>query len=101
MRVVVAMSGGVDSSVAALELVEAGHEVVGLSMQLYDQQQGARRGSAGAARSTTCTTRARTAAALGIPHYVMNFERQFEAAVVSVFVREYAAGRDSLRTVQR
>ena len=42
MRVVVAMSGGVDSSVAALRLVQAGHEVIGLSMQLYDQQAGDR-----------------------------------------------------------
>ena len=56
MRIVVAMSGGVDSSVAAALLAEQGHDVIGLSMQLYDQTRGADARSAAAARSTTCTT---------------------------------------------
>ncbi len=99
MRVVVAMSGGVDSSVAALQLVEAGHEVIGLSMQLYDQQQGAAR-FGGCCSLDDLQDARRTAAALGIPHYTMNFERQFETAVVSVFVREYAAGRTPIPCVQ-
>ena len=55
--IVVAMSGGVDSSVAAALLAEQGHEVIGLSMQLYDQAERRRRRSAAAARSTICTTR--------------------------------------------
>lgn len=99
MRVVVAMSGGVDSSVAALQLVEAGHEVVGLSMQLYDQQEGASR-FGGCCSLDDLHDARRTAAVLGIPHYIMNFERQFETAVVSVFVREYAAGRTPIPCVQ-
>ena len=94
MRVVVAMSGGVDSSVAAALLAEAGHDVVGVSMQLYDQRNGESFG-------TCCTLddlhdARRVAAALGVPHYILNFERQFEQAVVSNFVQEYTAGRTPL-----
>ena len=96
MRIVVAMSGGVDSSVAAALLAEQGHDVIGLSMQLYDQTRGDRTRSAAAARSTTCTTRGASPRRIDIPHYILNFERQFEEQVVSNFVREYAAGRTPL-----
>lgn len=98
MRIVVAMSGGVDSSVAAALLAEQGHDVVGLSMQLYDQREG----DNGFGRCCTLDDLAdarRTAAHLGIPHYIVNFERPFDDLVISNFVREYAAGRTPIPCV--
>jgi tRNA-specific 2-thiouridylase len=94
VRIVVAMSGGVDSSVAAALLSEQGHDVIGLSMQLYDQRGGESFGSC-------CTIddlydARRVAARLGFPHYIVNFEQRFQETVVSNFVREYAAGRTPL-----
>ena len=92
------MSGGVDSSVAAALLARQGHEVIGLSMQLYDQREGQ-------VRFGTCCTiddlhdARRVAARIGIPHYIVNFERQFADTVVSNFVREYAAGRTPIPCV--
>jgi len=92
MKIVVAMSGGVDSSVAAALLAEQGHEVIGVSMQLYDQAGGE------TSFGSCCTIddlhdARRVANAIGIPHYILNFEREFDEQVVSNFVREYAAGR--------
>jgi tRNA-specific 2-thiouridylase len=95
MRIVVAMSGGVDSSVAAALLAEQGHDVIGLSMQLYDQSEG--QTSFGSCCSIDDLHDARrVAAAINIPHYIVNFERQFDEQVVSNFVQEYAAGRTPL-----
>jgi tRNA-specific 2-thiouridylase len=90
-RIVVAMSGGVDSSVAAAVLAAEGHDVIGLSMQLYDQ-------SGTQAFGSCCTLddlhdARRVAAAIGFPHYILNFERQFQQTVVANFVGEYVAGR--------
>ena len=89
MRIVVAMSGGVDSSVAAALLVEQGHDVVGVSMQLYDNSSGF---------GTCCTIddlhdARRVAARIGIPHYIVNFESHFHAHVQQNFIAEYARGR--------
>jgi tRNA-uridine 2-sulfurtransferase len=89
------MSGGVDSSVAAALLVDAGHEVIGLSMQLYDVS-GTENGQP--AFGSCCSLddlhdARRVASALHIPHYVVNLERRFDQQVVSDFVREYVAGR--------
>src|SRR4029078_704972 len=95
MRIVVAMSGGVDSSVAAALLAEQGHDVIGLSMQLYDQSDPDRSFGSCCTLDDVHDAR-RVAAAIGIPHYIMNFERQFDAQVVSNFVSEYAAGRTPL-----
>jgi tRNA-uridine 2-sulfurtransferase len=86
------MSGGVDSSVAAALLAAAGHEVVGLSMQLYD-----RRGREDHFGSC-CTIddlydARRVATQLGFPHYILNLEREFRETVIANFVSEYAAGR--------
>jgi tRNA-specific 2-thiouridylase len=98
MRIVVAMSGGVDSSVAAGLLAGAGHDVVGLSMQLYDQQEG--REAFGSCCSLDDLHDARRVAArIGIPHYIVNFEREFDALVVRNFVDEYAAGRTPIPCV--
>ena len=88
-RTVVAMSGGVDSSVAAALLVEQGHDVVGVSMQLDDNSGGF---------GTCCTIddlhdARRVAAHLGIPHYIVNFESHFHAHVQQNFIDEYARGR--------
>jgi tRNA-uridine 2-sulfurtransferase len=95
MRIVVAMSGGVDSSVAAALLAEQGHEVIGLSMQLYDQSEG--QTSFGSCCSIDDLHDARrVAAAINIPHYIVNFEKQFDEQVVSNFIQEYAAGRTPL-----
>lgn len=89
------MSGGVDSSVAAALLAEQGHEVIGLSMQLYDQSEG--QTSFGSCCSIDDLHDARrVAAALNIPHYIVNFEKQFDEQVVSNFIQEYAAGRTPL-----
>ncbi|HVH29433.1 MAG TPA: tRNA 2-thiouridine(34) synthase MnmA [Vicinamibacterales bacterium] len=92
MRIVVAMSGGVDSSVAAALVVEQGHDVIGLSMQLYDQSDGERTFGSCCTLDDLHDAR-RVARTLGIPHYIVNLERQFDEHVVSNFVREYAAGR--------
>jgi tRNA-specific 2-thiouridylase len=89
------MSGGVDSSVAAALLAEQGHDVIGLSMQLYDATTGDRTFGSCCSIEDLHDAR-RVASAIRIPHYIMNFERQFDDQVVSNFVREYASGRTPL-----
>jgi len=95
MRVVIAMSGGVDSSVAAALLAEQGHDVIGLSMQLYDQRAGEQTWGSCCTLDDLQDAR-RVAAHIGFPHYIVNFERQFRDSVISNFVQEYASGRTPL-----
>src|SRR6266404_6514666 len=94
--IAVAMSGGVDSSTVAGLLVRDGRTIIGLTMQLWNQRRLPELGSDGGGRccSIDDVYDARyVAERLGIPYYVVNFEKRFEEQVVAPFVREYLAGR--------
>lgn len=98
-RVVVAMSGGVDSAVTAALMKEAGFDVVGITLQLYDH--GAATGRKGACCAGQDIKDARAVAeAIGIPHYVLDFEARFKAAVIDDFAAAYAAGRTPIPCVR-
>lgn len=93
-RVVVAMSGGVDSAVAAGLLARQGYEVIGITMRLWTSEDPDTPRHHRLCCSVEDTDDARQAAqALGIPHYVLNLERQFRESVVDYFCREYERGR--------
>jgi tRNA-uridine 2-sulfurtransferase len=90
-RVVCAMSGGVDSSVVAALLKIAGYDVVGITLQLYDHGEAIRRKGACCAGQDIQDAR-RVAAALDIPHYVLDFESRFKETVIDDFVSSYLKG---------
>ena len=90
-RVVVAMSGGVDSSVVAALLHSQGYDVIGITLQLYDHGVATRRSGACCAGQDIHDAR-RVAEALGIPHYVLDYETRFAAEVMDAFADGYLAG---------
>jgi tRNA-specific 2-thiouridylase len=99
MRILAAMSGGVDSSVVAALLADAGHEVVGVTLQLYDHGAASGRKGACCAGQDIHDAR-RVADHLGISHYVVDREARFRAAVVDDFARSYAEGRTPVPCVR-
>jgi tRNA-specific 2-thiouridylase len=93
MKVLAAMSGGVDSAVAAARAVEAGHDVTGVHLALSKNPQSFRSGARGCCSQEDVHDARRAADVLGIPFYIWDLSDRFAADVVSEFVAEYAAGR--------
>src|SRR3990172_2028116 len=91
-RVAVAMSGGVDSSVAAALLVEQGHDVIGVHMKLHDAPQAERRDKSCCSLDDALDAR-QVCARLGIPFYVLDFQERFRERVIDTFVAAYRAGQ--------
>jgi len=98
-RVVVAMSGGVDSSVTAALLADAGYDVVGITLQLYDHGAATHRKGACCAGRDIHDARA-VAARIGIPHYVLDYEDRFKEAVIDRFAESYVAGETPVPCVE-
>ena len=93
-KVVVGMSGGVDSSVAAYLLKEQGYDVIGVTMQIWqDEEETVQEENGGCCGLSAVEDARRVAAALDIPYYVMNFKKEFQKYVIDYFMDEYLNGR--------
>ena len=93
-KVVVGMSGGVDSSVAAYLLKKQGYEVIGVTMQIWqDEEETVQEENGGCCGLTAVDDARRVACQLGIPYYVMNFKKELKENVMDYFVDEYLNGR--------
>ncbi len=93
-KVVIGMSGGVDSSVAAYLLKEQGYDVIGVTMQIWQEENPDQvEENGGCCGLSAVEDAGKVARMLGIPYYVMNFKREFQKQVISYFVEEYLAGR--------
>jgi tRNA-specific 2-thiouridylase len=105
MKIAVAMSGGVDSSAAAALLRDQGHELVGFTMQLWNQRRGINKDENGDPLPSRCCSlddvydARRVAGELGFPFYVLNLEKEFETAVVQPFVQSYLSGETPIPCV--
>ena len=97
-RVVVAMSGGVDSSVVATMLAREGYDVIGVTLQLYDHGAAAKRKGACCAGQDILDA-SRVAERVGFPHYVLDYESRFKEKVIDPFARSYAAGETPIPCV--
>jgi tRNA-uridine 2-sulfurtransferase len=98
-RVVVAMSGGVDSSVVAALLKREGYDVVGVTLQLYDHGSAVHRAGSCCAGQDIHDAR-RVAEAIGIPHYVLDYESRFREEVIDRFVESYLAGETPVPCIE-
>lgn len=93
-KVVVGMSGGVDSSVAAYLLKEKGYDVIGVTMQIWQEEEElAQEENGGCCGLSAVEDARRVAYELGIPYYVMNFRKEFKGSVIDYFVDEYISGK--------